>query len=95
MPDFIKRGEIVVEILHVEEFSNSIGKIKRIYIKKDGKEYCISECPNFSKGKNEVLVFESKNLNFSNNNSVLNSREETAENCLRNIISGQEEICKR
>ena len=85
----------MIEVLHIEEFSNSMGKIKRIYIKKDGKEYCISECPNFSKGVNEVIVFESDNLNVSNNTSVLSSREETAENCLRNIISGQEEIYTR
>jgi len=85
----------MIEVLHTEEFSNAIGKVRRIYIKKDGKEYCISESPNFSRGTTEVLVFESENLNVENYTSVLDSREETAENCLRNIISGQEEIFTR
>lgn len=85
----------MIEVIHIEEFSNSMGSIKRIYIKKDEKEYCISECPNFSKGINEVLVFESNNMVVSNSTSVLESREQTAENCLRNIISGEEEIYTR
>ena len=85
----------MIEVLHLEEFSNGIGKVRRIYLKIDKKEYCISEVPDFINGGGDVQVFESENCKITSHSPVLSSRESTAENCLRNLVSGEEEVYKK